>query len=271
MFCRHLIEERSGVSGKEEGRIVNELQTFNNEEFGQIRTIEINNEPWFVAADICRSLELSNPTTSMERLDEDEKAKFNLGLSGGETNCVNEYGLYSLVLGSRKPDAKKFKRWITHEVIPSIRKHGAYMTQETIEKALTSPDFLIQLATKLKEEQEKNRALAADNQRMKPKEEYYDELVDRNLLTNFRDTAKEFGVKERDFIELLRRKGYIYRDDGHKLKPYAGKNNGYFALKEYNAKNSDHSGIQTLITAKGREKFRVLAKELKDEQDKEKA
>lgn len=244
---------------------MNELQVFNNEEFGSVRIVEINGEPWFIAADVCRSLDLSNPTTSMERLDEDEKAKFNLGLSGGETNCVNEYGLYSLVLGSRKPDAKKFKRWITHEVIPSIRKHGAYMTQETLEKALASPDFLIQLATKLKEEQEKNKALVADNKRMKPKEEYYDELVDRNLLTNFRDTAKEFGVGERAFIELLRRKGFIYRDESNKLRPYAGRNNGYFKLKEYNSRNSDHSGLQTMITAKGRGKFRVLVKELKDE------
>ncbi|MBQ6968067.1 MAG: phage antirepressor KilAC domain-containing protein [Lachnospiraceae bacterium] len=260
---------------------MNELQIFRNEEFGQVRTVEINGEPWFVGKDIAQALGYSNTNDALKNHVDDEDKKM-----GSETATpyitdsmgrkqyplfINESGLYSLVLRSDLPGSKKFKRWVTSEVIPSIRKHGAYMTQETIEKALTSPDFLIQLATKLKEEQEKNRALAADNQRMKPKEEYYDELVDRNLLTNFRDTAKEFGVKERDFIELLRIKGYIYRDDGHKLRPYAGKNNGYFALKEYNAKNSDHSGIQTLITAKGREKFRVLAKELKDEQDKEKA
>ena len=122
---------------------MNELQVFNNEEFGSVRTVEINGEPWFIAADVCRSLDLSNPTTSMERLDEDEKAKFNLGLSGGETNCVNEYGLYSLVLGSRKPDAKKFKRWITHEVIPSIRKHGAYMTERLRTPTASRPAGII--------------------------------------------------------------------------------------------------------------------------------
>lgn len=105
---------------------MNELQIFNSEEFGEIRTITKDNEPWFVASDICRSLDLSNPTMAMQRIDDDEKAKFNLGLSGGETNCVNEYGLYSLVLASRKREAKDFKRWITHEVLPSIRKTGSY-------------------------------------------------------------------------------------------------------------------------------------------------
>ena len=105
---------------------MNELQIFNNEEFGEIRTITKDNETWFVASDICRSLDLSNPTMAMQRIDFDEKAKFNLGLSGGETNCVNEYGLYSLVLASRKREANDFKRWITHEVLPSIRKTGSY-------------------------------------------------------------------------------------------------------------------------------------------------
>lgn len=112
---------------------MNELQIFNSEEFGEIRTITKDNEPWFVASDICRSLDLSNPTMAMQRIDDDEKAKFNLGLSGGETNCVNEYGLYSLVLASRKREAKDFKRWITHEVLPSIRKNGGYIAgQETL-------------------------------------------------------------------------------------------------------------------------------------------
>ena len=112
---------------------MNELQIFNSEEFGEIRIITKDNEPWFVASDICRSLDLSNPTMAMQRIDDDEKAKFNLGLSGGETNCVNEYGLYSLVLASRKREAKDFKRWITHEVLPSIRKNGGYIAgQETL-------------------------------------------------------------------------------------------------------------------------------------------
>ena len=92
-------------------------------------------EPWFVAADVCKALEVINPSDALKRLDEDERARLNLGRQG-EANVINEPGLYSLVLGSRKPQAKEFKRWITHEVIPSIRKHGAYATEETIDKII---------------------------------------------------------------------------------------------------------------------------------------
>ena len=109
---------------------MNELQVFENPAFGQVRTVTKDGEPWFVAADVCRALGHSNVTVALDRLDDDEKAKFNLGLRGGDTGCVNEPGLYSLVLGSRKPEAKNFKRWITHEVIPSIRKTGSYSIQE---------------------------------------------------------------------------------------------------------------------------------------------
>lgn len=106
---------------------MNELQVFNSPEFGELRVAEIDGVPWFVAADVCRVLDITNTTDAVSRLDEDEKSRFNLGLPGGDTNCVNEYGLYSLVLGSRKPEAKAFKRWLTHDVIPAIRKHGAYI------------------------------------------------------------------------------------------------------------------------------------------------
>ena len=109
---------------------MNGLQAFKNEQFGEVRVIEQNGAPWFVAADVCKALDIANPTDAIKRLDEDEKARLNLGLSGGDTNCVNEPGLYSLVLGSRKPEAKSFKRWITHDVIPSIRKTGGYVGNE---------------------------------------------------------------------------------------------------------------------------------------------
>ena len=107
----------------------NGIQVFENNDFGQIRVIERDGEPWFVAADVCNVLDLSNPTIAVSRLDEDERAKFNLGRQGDAT-IVNEPGLYTLVPGSRKPEAKAFKRWITHEVIPTIRKTGAYSTRK---------------------------------------------------------------------------------------------------------------------------------------------
>ncbi len=125
---------------------MNEIQIFEHEAFGQIRIIDRDGEPWFVAADACRALEHSNVSVALDRVDEDEKAKFNLGLPGGDTWCVNEPGLYTLVLGSRKPEAKAFKRWITHEVLPAIRQTGAYslvaVDTNTSQRALTSDDYL---------------------------------------------------------------------------------------------------------------------------------
>lgn len=111
---------------------MNEMEIFKNEEFGEVRVVDIDNEPWFVASDVCKALDLKNTTTSIVRLDDDEKSKLNLGLSGGSTNCVNEYGLYSLVLASRKKEAKEFKRWITHDVIPTIRKTGGYVNNDEL-------------------------------------------------------------------------------------------------------------------------------------------
>lgn len=137
----------------------NKITVFENEKFGTVRTVIIDGEPWFVASDVCKALELSNPTIATGRLDEDERSKFNLGRQG-EATIVNEYGLYSLVLGSRKSEAKVFKRWITHEVIPSINKYGMYATEELI----ANPDLAIAAFTALKEEREKNALLAKTNQ-----------------------------------------------------------------------------------------------------------
>lgn len=249
---------------------MNDLQIFRNDNFGEVRTLIVNDEPYFVAVDVCNILDLKNTTQAIQKLDEDERTMLNIGRQG-EANCVNEYGLYSLILASRKPQAKQFKRWITHEVIPTIRKHGAYMTGETLEQALTSPDFLIQLATKLKEEQEKNLNLQAINSRleveneiMQPKAEYFDELVARNLLTNFRDTAKMFQIKQNEFIKFLLDKKYIYRDNKGKLLPYASKNTGLFEIKETLNFKTDFKTTQTLITPLGREHFRVLVAGLKN-------
>ena len=150
-------------------------------------------------------------------------------------------------------------------MIPSIRRHGVYMTPETLEAAILNPDTLIKLCTALKEEQDKRKALEAansaltmDNAVMKPKADYFDELVDRNLLTNFRETAKQLGIKEKEFIRFLMEKKYLYRDKRGKLMPYAEKNNGLFEIKECFNEKTQWSGAQTLITPKGMETFRLL-------------
>jgi anti-repressor protein len=187
----------------------NEIQQF---EFkgAALRTLtDEAGEPWFVAKDVCDILEISNPSDALKRLDDDERSRFNLGRQG-ETNIVNEAGLYVLVLGSRKPEAHEFKRWVTHEVLPSIRKHGAYMTQQTLDKALTSPDFLIQLATKLKEEQEKVKEL-------EPKAKALDDFTNIPDALLVRDAAKllsndsNIQIGEHELRQWLVDNGWIYR------------------------------------------------------------
>ena len=124
------------------------IQIFNNEQFGEVRTIMEDGQVWFVAKDVCDALNLSNPTVAADRLDDDERTKFNLGRQG-ETNMVNEFGLYNLVLGSRKEEAKQFKRWITHEVIPSIRKTGSYSIQQNDDVA--NKQFALESSKMLKD------------------------------------------------------------------------------------------------------------------------
>ena len=248
---------------------MNNIEIFKNAEFGEVRTLTVDGEPYFVGKDVAEILGYSNSRKALaDHVDVEDKGVTKCATLGGtqELTVINESGLYSLILSSKLPAAKKFKHWITAEVIPSIRKHGAYMTEQTIEQALTNPDFLIQLATQLKTEKEKNKslevkvsALTVDNQIMQPKAEYFDELVDRNLLTNIRDTAKELKVKQKDFVNFLIEKKYLYRDKSGKLLPYAKHTEtGLFELKEFINDKTGFSSTQTLITPKGKETFRLL-------------
>lgn len=246
----------------------NNLMVFENEKFGEIRTLEINNEPWFVAKDICEILEIKNSRQALTRLDEDEKADviLNDGSQNRNMSAVNEYGLYNLILASRKKEAKEFKRWITHEVIPSIRKHGGYIAgqeqmtdEELMAKAVLMANSKIQELNHRNQQLEmQNSQLTVVNEIMKPKAEYFDDLVDRNLLTSFRETAKTLGVKEKVFVNFLIDHKYVFRDRRGKLQPFAEKNKGLFELKETKNDKTGWVGTQTLITPKGRETFRLL-------------
>lgn len=236
---------------------MNELQIFSNPAFGEIRVTDQNGEPWFVAADVCRALDIGNPTQAIARLDSDESTL--ISNEGREMNIISEPGLYALVLGSRKPEAKAFKRWVTHEVIPSIRRTGGYIAgaesmtpEELMAKALT-------VAQKtLADREARLSVLTVENQIMQPKAEYFDELVDRNLLTNFRETAKQLGVPPKKFVQFLLDKKYVYRDKRGKLMPYEDKNKGLFEIKEQFNEKTQWAGTQTLVTPKGREAFRLL-------------
>lgn len=248
---------------------MNELKVFDNPEFGEIRTVDIDNEPWFVGKDVASILGYKDTVNALKaHVDDEDKRGWQITTPSGtqQMTIINESGLYALVLSSKLPTAKAFKRWITHDVIPNIRKHGAYMTPEKLQEAILNPDMMIQLCQQLKDEQEKNTvlraknsALVVENQIMAPKADYFDELVDRNLLTNFTEAAKQLNIKRRTFISFLIDKKYLYRDKKGNLLPYASaKTAGLFEVKESMNEKTNWTGCQTLLTPKGMETFRLL-------------
>lgn len=241
---------------------MNELQTFNNPDFGEVRTLSIDGEPWFIAVDVCKALDINNVSMAISRLDDDERNTVSLteGIPGNPNKTiVNEPGLYALVLSSRKPEAKKFKRWITHEVIPSIRKTGGYIAGQEAMTAeeLMAKALMVARETLARREAELSQA-KVENAILQPKADYFDELVERNTLTNFRETAKQLGVKQKSLITFLLDRKFIYRDKRGKLLPTAGKSAGLFEVKECYNDKTQWSGTQTLVTPKGRETFRLL-------------
>ena len=239
----------------------NEIQVWNYES-SEIRTIQKDGEPWFVLADVCKVLELSNPSKVADRLEFDEKANFELGLRGGATNCINESGLYTVILRSDKPQAKPFRKWVTSEVLPSIRKHGAYMTEQTLERALTSPDFLIELATQLKSEREQRKQLettvAVQEQQiaeLQPKASYYDVVLNCEDLLSITSIAKDYGKSGVWLNRYLHQNGVQYKQGQNWLlyQKYAEK--GYTSTKTQTFPGADgqqHTKVHTYWTQKGR-------------------
>lgn len=212
----------------------------------QVRAIIKDGEPWFVVKDVCEILEINNPNMAAARLDDDEVSQTevidNLGRKQ-MTNIVNEPGLYNLILRSDKPEAKRFKRWITHEVIPSIRKHGAYMTPETIEKVLSDPDTIIRLATALKEERQRRLEL-------EPKADQFDKFISGENYQDMNTAAKVLGWgRNKLFAELRQRK--ILMSDNRPYQRYIDA--GYFVVKEKPIQMGGQviNKPQTYVTAKG--------------------
>lgn len=241
---------------------MNELKLFQFED-NQVRTVSSNGIIWFAAVDVTNALGIKNPSDAIKPLDEDERARFNLGRQGS-TNFISEPGLYKLIGASRKPAAKRFNRWVTHEVLPSIRKHGAYMTPETIEKAIYNPDFIINLATKLKDEQAKTAALTADNETMKPKALFADAVATSHTSILIGDLAKlirQNGVnigQNRLFV-WLREHGYLIGSgDRRNMPTQRSMDLGLFDIKERTFQNPDGSvriTKTTKVTGKGQQYF----------------
>lgn len=190
-------------------------QVFNYEE-KPVRIAIVDGEPWFVAKDVCNILGIGNAAQAITRLDEDEKGVISNDTLGGTQGLlhINESGLYSLVLGSKKPEAKEFKRWVTHEVIPSIRKHGAYMTAEVIEKTLSDPDFIIGLATQLKEERQQRILAEQTIEEQKPKvlfAQAVETSKDSVLIGELAKVLKQNGIEigQNRLFAWLRDNGYL--------------------------------------------------------------
>lgn len=244
-----------------------------------VRAVIQNNDPWFVAKDVCAVLEINNPSQAISRLDEDEKDTIilNEGNRGNpSTIVVNEPGLYSLILGSRKPEARQFKRWITHEVIPSIRKHGAYMSPETIEKTLTNPDFIIQLATQLKDEQTARVTAEAKvlEQQKKLKEQetpvaIYNLAISAHNTMSMQEVAKSLNTGRTRLYQILRFEGVIMKDSTLPYQRYLDA--GYFKVTERPRASGDTivNDPATRVTAKGFDYIARLIKKRNDQQGKQ--
>ena len=243
-----------------------ELKLFNNPEFGTIRVVTVECEPWLVGKDVATALGYSNTKDALSAHVDDEDKRViqrsentTLEIPNRGLTIINESGLYSLVLSSKLPTVKKFRRWVTSEILPSIRKTGGYIQgqQELSPEELMAKALLV--AQKTLEARDKRIAdLSSQNEIMKPKADYFDRLVDRNTLTNFRETAKQFGIAPKKFVSFLVENKFIYRDKRGRLLPAEGKNYGLFEVKECVNDKNKWSGTQTLITPKGREVLRLL-------------
>ena len=242
---------------------MNELMIFNNPEFGRVRTLEENGAVLFCATDVAKALGYVKPQDAVSK---HCRCPAKRGVPHPqapdkliEMSFIPESDLYRLVFSSKLPAAEKFTDWVTGEVLPTIRKSGGYIKgQENMTPQELMAAALLMAQKTIEARDVRIAALTVENQIMSPKADYFDDLVDRNLLTNFRETAKEIGAPPKKFVEFLLGKKYIYRDKKGKLLPCEAKNDGLFEVKECLNEKTKWSGVQTLITPKGRETFRLL-------------
>lgn len=246
---------------------MNQLKVFKNPEFGMVRSMFIDGEPWFVGKDVAEALGYKNTKDALGRhVDSEDKrgSRFPTPFGTQQTTVINESGVYSLILRSNLPTAKEFKRWVTSEVLPSLRKHGGYMIgqeewtrEELLAKSLIYANSVMEeRAARIEELEAETQAQAEQLAITEPKAEYYDAFVHTKTSTGFRVTAKEIGVGERKLINLLIDKGFLYRDKQGDLLPYSEKNRGYFIVRD--VATGRWMGKQTFITEKGKQHFRKL-------------
>lgn len=250
------------------------LQTWN---YGssEIRTVEKDGEPWWVLSDVCKVLELTSPHKVADRLENDERNQIPVTDSLGRnqnTTIINESGLYAVILRSDKPQAKPFRKWVTNEVLPSIRKHGAYMTDQTLEQALTSPDFLIQLATQLKEEKEQRKQLEVKVEHDRPKVLFAESVSASKtsiLVGELAKILKQNGVDtgQTRLFAWMRENGYLIKRRGndYNMPTQRAMEMKLFEVKETSVTHSDgHISVNKTpkVTGKGQVYFvnKIMAK-----------
>lgn len=240
---------------------MNELQVFNNEEFGEVRTVVRDNEPLFCLADICKALEIKNATDVSKRLDSDELTRLNLGGQSGETNFVSESGLYAVILRSDKPKAKEFRKWVTSEVLPSIRKNGGYIAgQETLSDDELLSKALLVAHNKIAERDKIIEQKQARIEQMKPKAIFADAVATSRTSILIGDLAKlicqnGYQIGQKRLFEWLRNNGYLCKSGSSRNMPMQRYvEQGLFEVKESNVQNPDGSvriTLTTKITGKG--------------------
>lgn len=239
---------------------MNELKAFNNPDFGEVRTLEENGKVLFCASDVAKALGYARPNDAVSQHCR-ATVKRSSPISGKmqEINFIPEGDVYRLIAKSKLPGAERFESWVFDEVLPSIRKTGGYIAgQETMTAdELMAKALMVARETLARREAELSQA-KVENAILQPKADYFDELVERNTLTNFRETAKQLGVKQKSLITFLLDRKFIYRDKRGKLLPTAGKSDGLFEVKECYNDKTQWAGTQTLVTPKGRETFRLL-------------
>ncbi len=225
-------------------------------------------KPYLCLSDLCKILEIKNTSDCKSRLNPKGIVIVDTLTKGGKQPMIyiDENNLYKVIFQSRKPEAEKFTEWVTSEVLPSIRKNGGYLVgqeemteDEIMAKALLYANNKINdLKAKNERLEVQNSQLLVSNETMKPKADYFDDLVDKNLLTGIRETAKELKVKEKAFVKFLLERKYLYRDKKGKSQPNATKNQGLFEIKEFKNDKTNFCGTQLFVTPKGRETFRLL-------------
>lgn len=249
---------------------MNEMQIFRSPDFGEVRTVEENGTVLFCGSDVADSLGYKRPNDAISThcrgtvkrrigVQTGTKADGTPAMQEVEMLFIPEGDVYRLAARSKLPGADAFERWIFDEVIPSVRKNGGYlMGQDTMSADELMARALMVAQKTLADREARISALTVQNAILAPKAEYFDELVERNTLTNFRETAKELGIAPKKFVQFLLDRKYIYRDQKGKLLPYESKNDGLFEVKETYNEKTKWSGTQTLVTPKGRETFRLL-------------